>query len=266
MLLEAHGFSVCITASPEEAILQAENYRQFAVAVLDIRMGSSAFFGTVETTVGQRTGLVLAQELINHLSDSLFFALTNSRDAHVESWFSAQEDKGFEFCNKCDYPPEEFAKLVKRKVQKHIMEKPTGLKAFIVHGHDYNAVLELKNYLQSRLRFPEPTILKEKPSGIKTVIEKFKEYSKNIDVVFVIMTPDDLIGCTEEGGSRARQNVLFELGYFVGKLGRRSGRVILLTKKGLEFPSDLFGVIPIDITDGIEAAGESIRLELDRLL
>ena len=170
------------------------------------------------------------------------------------------------FCNKREYPPERFARLVKRKVDKRTMEKPIALKTFIVHGHDHQAVLELKNYLQSRLKFPEPTVLFEQASGANTIIEKFERYAKDIDVAFVILTPDDLIDPQGGPGGRARQNVLFELGYFVGKLGRKSGRIILLTKKGVEIPSDLAGIIYIDITDGILAAGEQIRREVEALL
>lgn len=55
---------------------------------------------------------------------------------------------------------------------------------------------------------------------------------------------------------RARQNVIFELGFFLGVLGRESGRVILLYVNPLELPSDLSGLIYIDVTNGIESAGK----------
>ena len=99
-----------------------------------------------------------------------------------------------------------------------------GLRSFIVHGHDENPKLALKNYLQNTLRWPEPVILAEKPSGGKTIIEKFEDHSQTIDVVFVLLTPDDM-GSLVGGlsAARARQNVVFELGYFVGKFGRTSG-------------------------------------------
>jgi predicted nucleotide-binding protein len=61
---------------------------------------------------------------------------------------------------------------------------------------------------------------------------------------------------------RARQNVIFEMGYFYGKLQRRKGRVTLLYSGDLELPSDIAGVIYINISDGIESAGEALRREL----
>jgi len=262
--LAAAGFSVCVTNSAEEALFHAESYRQFTAVVLDIRMNASKLSGRFEQSGGQRTGLALALELSNHVPDSLFFALTNTKDAFVQEWFSDQDGREFYFCRKEEYPPQRFAGFIKRKVYK-FMEKPFGLRAFIVHGHDHHALLELKNYLQNTLHFSEPIILQEKPSGANTVIEKFEKHAKDIDVAFVMLTPDDLVDPAQTTTGRARQNVLFELGYFVGALGRKTGRVLLLAKKGVEIPSDLAGIIYIDITNGIAAAGEKIRLELEAL-
>jgi len=101
-----------------------------------------------------------------------------------------------------------------------------------------------------------------------TIIEKFEYYASSIMVVFVLMTPDDV--ASKSGGrvkvERARQNVVFELGYFYGKMGRRKGKVILLYKGTLELPSDIAGIIYIDVSNGIEAAGEQIRRELSEWL
>ena len=140
--------------------------------------------------------------------------------------------------------------------------------AFIVHGHDESAKLTLKNYLQNTLGWPEPTILHEQPNLGRTIIEKFEDYALSSSVVFILLTPDDQIaknGDSDDTKRQARQNVIFEMGYFVGTLGRKSGRVILLHKGALELPSDLSGVVYIDISDGIEAAGENIRREVNNV-
>ena len=141
-------------------------------------------------------------------------------------------------------------------------------RAFIVHGHDQTAKLALKNYLQNVVGLPEPIILHERPSMGRTIVEKFEEEAANVDLVLVLLTPDDRGASTTDSDDlkrRARQNVVFELGYFLGYFGRRSGKVILLHSGPLELPSDIAGLIYIDISNGIEAAGEDIRREVHRL-
>lgn len=139
-------------------------------------------------------------------------------------------------------------------------------KIFIVHGHDSEYLLELKNYLQNVLKLGEPIVLRERPSGGKTIIEKFEREAKDIDVVFVLITPDDkVVSGSNAELRRSRQNVIFEMGFFYAKLQRTSGRIIALRKGDVELPSDISGVIYIDISNGISSAGESIRLELKEL-
>lgn len=141
--------------------------------------------------------------------------------------------------------------------------KNMSLRSFIVHGLDRQLLLELKDYIQNHLGWPEPTVLIQQPNLGLTVIEKFEKYASSIDIVFVLISPEDL----GEGGRsvRARQNVVFELGFFVGKFGRASGRVVLLGRGELEIPSDLHGVTYVDISNGVVAAGEHIRREVSAL-
>jgi predicted nucleotide-binding protein len=157
-----------------------------------------------------------------------------------------------------------FETLVEPKIIKTTNYEIDKTKVFIVHGHDNEAVRDLKDFLQNKLNFDEPIILHQKPSGGRTIIEKFEKYASTSNLIFILMTPDDL-GMNKINASekfRARQNVIFEMGYFIGKLGRNSGRVIILKKGDIEIPSDLQGIIYIDITNGIKQAGEDIRNEL----
>jgi len=124
--------------------------------------------------------------------------------------------------------------------------------------------MELKDYLQNTLRWPEPVVLREQANGGKTIIEKFEENAGLVDWVFVLLTPDD--GCCATGNDdarrRARQNVVFELGFFYALLGREEGRVIVLRKGELELPSDMQGIVWIDVSNGVLACGEEIRREV----
>lgn len=252
-------FAVTYAYTPAKAIQLARRNRHFVAAVIDIRMPPGDSFGSWETVYGSRTGLRVADELDGILSDAILLGLSRSEDAFDLAWFEA---RGHYFCGKDAFKPPRFARHIKNLLMKNQLD----LKSFIVHGHDKTALLELKNYLQNRLGMPEPIILHEKASGPLTVIEKFEKHAKDIDVAFVLMTPDDFIDSAGKMGGRSRQNVIFELGYFVGEFGRKAGRVIMLAKDGVEIPSDLAGVIYIDISNGIEAAGEQIRVELDAIV
>jgi predicted nucleotide-binding protein len=121
---------------------------------------------------------------------------------------------------------------------------------FIVHGHDEAAKQSVARYLE-RLDL-KLLILHEQPNRGRTIIEKFEDYS-NVSFAIILLTPDDIgyrDGKPEEAKSRARQNVIFELGYFIGKIGREN--VFALYKEGVELPSDFQGVVyePMDTGEG----------------
>jgi predicted nucleotide-binding protein len=92
-------------------------------------------------------------------------------------------------------------------------------------------------------------ILHEQPSASKTVIEKLEEYS-NVGYVVVLLSPDD-VGASQRSARelhpRPRQNVVFEMGFFVGKLTR--GRVCAIVKDKVEIHSDIQGVVYIPMDD-----------------
>lgn len=122
---------------------------------------------------------------------------------------------------------------------------PTSNKVFIVHGHDEAALQSLARFLE-KIGL-EAIVLKEQPDRGRTIIEKFEDSASEVGFAVVLLTPDDIGGIATgmDQGARARQNVLFELGYFAGNLGR--GRVCLLRKGQVEIPSDLFGIIYTDM-------------------
>lgn len=112
-------------------------------------------------------------------------------------------------------------------------------KVFIVHGHEEGPREMVARFLD-RIGF-EPVILHEKASQGRTIIEKVEQHG-DVQFAVVILTPDDE-GC-ERGGTpqpRARQNVVLELGYFIGRLGR--DKVCALKRGELELPSDFEGVV-----------------------
>lgn len=121
---------------------------------------------------------------------------------------------------------------------------PQGKNVFIIHGHDTGAKEEVARFI-SKLGL-NPIILHEHASQGKTVIEKFEQHA-DVSYAIALLTPDD-IGASnadrEHLRSRPRQNVLFEFGYFIGKLGRQF--VCGLVKGDVEIPSDYSGVLYIN--------------------
>lgn len=118
-------------------------------------------------------------------------------------------------------------------------------KVFIVHGHDNEAKETVARFIE-RLSLV-PVILHEQPNSGRTVIEKFEVFS-DVGFAVVLLTPDDVGASLKDQKSlnpRARQNVILELGYFMGKLSRF--RVCALYKHGVEIPSDYQGVFYIEL-------------------
>lgn len=112
-------------------------------------------------------------------------------------------------------------------------------KVFIVHGHDDGARETVARFLE-RIGL-EAIILHEQANQGRTVIEKVVAHG-DVGFAVVLLTPDDE-GCVKGGTPepRPRQNVLLELGYFIGRLGR--DKVCALKRGTLEIPSDFAGVV-----------------------
>lgn len=132
-------------------------------------------------------------------------------------------------------------------------------RVFIVHGHE-EAPREMVARFLAEIGL-EPVILHEQVNRGMTVVEKLHANS-DVGFAVVLLTPDD-VGRANDATDlkpRARQNVLLELGYFVGSLGR--DRVCALLKGDLEIPSDITGVVYTPF-DAARAWRISLARELD---
>ena len=125
-------------------------------------------------------------------------------------------------------------------------------KVFIVHGHEHG-LKEAVARLVTKLGY-QPVILHELPNKGRTIIEKIVEESRDAAFAIVLMTADDegRAAVTSSGGpgalrSRARQNVILELGYFVGVLGRGGVVALNAAPDVLELPSDVSGVLDVQV-------------------
>jgi predicted nucleotide-binding protein len=139
-------------------------------------------------------------------------------------------------------------------------------RVFVVHGHNDSAKSELEVLLTSLGL--EPVVLHRQPDLGLTVIEKFEQNS-DLGFVFVLLTPDEVAYLRSQDALpdekrvkewRARPNVIFEFGYFVGRLGR--SRVCCLHTGGVALPSDLAGLVYKSFSSRVEEVGYAIIREL----
>ena len=129
-------------------------------------------------------------------------------------------------------------------------DRPSSNKVFVIHGRDEGTRETVARFLQTLGL--DPVILQEQVNRGRTIIEKF-EYHADAQFAVALLTPDDagsFQGDKNNLKPRARQNVIFELGFFIGRLGREG--VCALTKGDMEILSDYAGVvyIPLDVSDG----------------
>ena len=129
-------------------------------------------------------------------------------------------------------------------------ERTNTKEVFVIHGRNNEAKETVARFL-TRLDLA-PVILHEQPNQGRTIIEKFEQHAQ-VGFAVALLTPDD-VGALHDNSDdlkpRARQNVIFELGFFIGRLGRKG--VCALTKGTVEIPSDYAGVvyIPLDDSEG----------------
>lgn len=152
------------------------------------------------------------------------------------------------------------------KSEKKEIAHTDNKKVFVVHGHD----IELKNDVELFLKSIslDPIVLhKELDEGL-TIIEKFEKHS-NVNYAIILLTPDDIGFTVKESAKpeserniefRSRQNVIFEFGYFVGKLSRRN--VCCIFKEGVAVPSDLNGLIYKKVVKSAEEVGMFLMKEM----
>ncbi|WP_331373237.1 nucleotide-binding protein [Sinorhizobium chiapasense] len=157
-----------------------------------------------------------------------------------------------------------FGELIKREVA--VAPRDLTNKVFVVHGHDEAA----KNELEILLRDMglEPIVLHRQADGGRTIIEKFEDHA-DVGFAFILLTPDEIAYVVSEEAKpdherakefRARPNVIWEFGYFVGRLSRK--RTCCLHRGKMTLPSDLSGLIYKPFEKGVEEVAWAIQKEL----
>ena len=137
---------------------------------------------------------------------------------------------------------------------------PVGKHVFIVHGHDEVNTLRLKNLLQDHFDL-SPIIMKNEPGKSQALLAKFEQAASICVLAFVLITPDDEIKNHGQPFYQARPNVIFEAGWFTGRLG--IPHVCLLLKNGSSVHSDIDGISRIHFQENVEEKVLEIQKELN---
>ena len=142
---------------------------------------------------------------------------------------------------------------------------------FIVHGRNDTRRLEVRNFIDSHTDL-QPITLSDQPNKGLDLLGKFVENAQKARFAVVIVTGDDegRIKGGKDLKPRARQNVIFELGYFIGLLGR--DKVAVLYEDNTELPSDFGGIVYIPLSRdwkiqlGRELKNAGIQVDLNKSL
>jgi len=144
------------------------------------------------------------------------------------------------------------------KTEQLSQEAELSTKVFIGHGRDAVVRGKVKDFIVDRCGF-DAIILQEQPSTGMTVIEKLEKYGRQADYAVLILTGDDVL---QDGEVHARQNVIQELGWFQGVVGRR--RTAILLQEGVELGSNVGGVVYLPFPDQrVETTFEDLRKEFE---
>lgn len=123
-------------------------------------------------------------------------------------------------------------------------QKTLSENIFIVHGHNEEMKQSLARFIE-KINY-NPIILHEQPNKGRTIIEKFSDYS-DVSFAIILLSGDDIAynknDKADNAKLRARQNVILELGFFLGKIGRENVVVIHEDINEIEIPSDYAGIL-----------------------
>jgi predicted nucleotide-binding protein len=191
-----------------------------------------------DTDSKDETGLALARDIAGLGRPTLVLTAHPKYEfvRRAQTWFPDGTPSHINFVDK-DESRETILNVVRGSLR--------GRNIFIVHGHAEQARQQVELFIHEIGLVP--IVLQNQPHGGRTIIQQLEYYS-NVAYVLVLLTPDDL--CQDQNGAvraQARQNVILELGYFIGKYTTK--RVTGLVFGELVLPSDIHGLLYISVND-----------------
>ena len=233
----------------EEARRESRKWSDYNKTLLLKLFDNTSIAEDAYTDFKEPRPILLASSGSTSLSDELRYELRwyqNAMSSSINSLESIRDQLEL-----YDEPSEMLQAISGNEGVSAMPQSTFGNEVFIVHGHDDEAKETVARFVEN---FGiEATILHERANRGQTIPEKFEEHAGEAGFAIILLTPDDVGASKDESNNpkpRARQNVVLELGYFWGRLGRE--RMCVLYKEGVELPSDIHGIlyVPMDSSDG----------------
>jgi CheY-like chemotaxis protein len=255
------GFRITHVSSLSDAKAVVSSGAPIAGCILDVMMPLGVDDQFQETKGGYESGLVLARWIrADHIHLPIIGYSVVSTTTVVD-WFRSQ---GNGYIQKTPFAdPRETARQIAALLRG---DYAGACRVFLVHGKDRELLNEVKSFLD-RAGFRDVIVLEESAGSGRTIIENLEVYTASANLALVLLTPEDTY--IEDDGRtsrRARQNVVLELGFLLGRASRQHGGVIVLYKAPLKIPSELDGLVFVDVSGGFAAAEERLRDEIRRVV
>ena len=234
-------FRIKMTAEGSSIIVKNQTEAQVEIGILPLLLQRKQLvLDRIKALTGGRK-IQSLRELVEQVADE---AVRKQLSSELETLIRHNQD----LTEKAQAAAQEAERLRERdlrEVREQMRRVGSGI--FLVHGHNEVLKLEVARLLENATE-EKVTILAEQANRGRTVVEKLEQYS-DVRFAVVLLTPDDRVvpSGSDKPYSRARQNVILELGLFLGLLGR--DRVCALYKSGVEIPSDYSGVLFIEADD-----------------
>lgn len=277
----AFAFNMSKEQVEAEVVLPFKQQRSFMCGKRVIQPSDIEFIRINKTD--EKSSQILAKKGRKRILRKVMSRLLSERgeEEYIDEWYiiDAGKDVTRELIGEISLPKEPLKEIPKVSKVKDIV--------FIVHGREDKQALLLQKYLKDKLKV-KAVVFDDLPDKGRTVIEQLEYIRDHVYHAFVIVTPDD-VGCLREEiqniakmivglktvsnetvskifqtlNERARQNVVFELGLFLGALGRENV-CCLLHKDVKEKPSDIDGVLYKPFDKSVTEVFHEIAEELER--
>lgn len=252
-LVQACGYEVVRARSSAEALrkLRATSFRAM---ILDLNLGVSVGDGFLVMDRMLFENINVSTQIVSHSADLDRVSAVASRYPFVRTRPLPKQEL---------YVYKTFLEAFLKDSSALVVKAADSKGVFLVHGRDLQQRDRIERIVRSLgLR---PIILSAQAQQGKTIIELFEQHAQNSVYAIVLLTADDVGRVQSENveHSRARQNVIFELGFFYAKLGR--DHVMCLVPRGVEKPSDIDGILYVEMDTSDHELERRIIKELQAL-